>query len=489
VESWNFQKLPSCSLTHTIQRIAIFTLLKTKSKEELIEYVRLVANPLDACFDLAFHFFEESKNRETEWKEDVQRLDLLLKGILLYFKNGIKINTSNYNNALVKVTSLQDAARLRGEWKYSLHISTLLLEHYRAFKILHLEIEELFFPNILLQLDLLIKTYSSSEKEALYIYKHLEKELDAFYETLSYSEMLKILTIMTPLAIEQTIREAVKGLINYYLSDMSEDESVINDYHDAFLLIQYLIIRAYESDDELARYEAFYSYSPLITKYAIERAIEEGRYIQALHLAQNAEENAPTTLSSKKWRDMTLEIEKKMGLGDEEWLKNIKEALFTYNDIEFFIRLKNQTEKEKWDTEVDSILSTLYEKTKGEKSFTDSHKLIGSIYIEENRMNDLLILTQKHRGAITFYYKHLYIDYPKEVHEILEFFIFKIASGKANNISYQKVMMLLDMLIEANGKHLAFSFVQRLRNAYKSRRNLMDLLKKYDEVDTSPTLF
>ncbi|MCC3374513.1 SWIM zinc finger domain-containing protein [Cohnella sp. REN36] len=213
---------------------------------------------------------------------------------------------------------------------------------------------------------------------------------------------------------------------------------------------------------------------PDIREAAIENAIAQSRYEEALRYAQEGEvqdtqKGYPGLVS--RWKKLRLKVYRLTN--DREQQRELTEAFVSEGDYAYYHPLKELYTPEEWPDVYARVLTALEEEGRwyAESTYT-------KVLIEEKETGRLLEYVERHPAYIVDYYKHLIGPYTGEVYHLFARHIERSAQNASNRKQYWKVCQIIRELQKAGGTQTAQVIVKELRLRYANRPAMLDELNK-----------
>jgi hypothetical protein len=263
--------------------------------------------------------------------------------------------------------------------------------------------------------------------------------------------------------------------------DAFEAEEQTKEYRSSFFTeeasqLRYEVLARFDGPEQANRYMEEHLEIKAFRDIAIEKAILEERYGNALSLIEQGE------LGDRERRHWGLvsHWEKKRAIiyeatGDREALKALAKKYTLEGEYEFFLKLKEATGALEWEANYEALLDEIEEAA---QSDWEAGSLYKKLIIEEKRNDRLLRYVGKNPHLLTHYYVHLVDSHPEELHMLFVKQITHEAKVSENRKEYRKVCDIIRHLIKAGGREHAEGLIQSLREAYKKRIAFLDELDK-----------
>ncbi|MWC31045.1 hypothetical protein [Paenibacillus sp. MMS18-CY102] len=239
--------------------------------------------------------------------------------------------------------------------------------------------------------------------------------------------------------------------------------------------LRYQVILKFDGGDAAQQYLRSNLAYTVFRQMAIEYAIENEQYEEALYLAEQGEKQdtmkrLPGLVN--KWRGYRYDI---YGLTHQLDLQiALAEQFVLSGEYGYYIRLKQLYDGDKWAQACNKLLNQLESESRG--WVTDS--LYTRVLVEENETERLMAYVRQSKGSIKDYYMYLLDDYAEEVYQLFTTLITEETAHSTNRKQYQKVCGVIRLLVKAGGGVHARKLIEQLQLAYPNRSALMDELEK-----------
>jgi hypothetical protein len=240
--------------------------------------------------------------------------------------------------------------------------------------------------------------------------------------------------------------------------------------------LRYQVIRTLDGDSEALKFLQDHLDFTTFRKIAIEDAIKNLHFDQALQLAEHGEHkdaiNGHPGLVNQ-WKQYRYEIYKQTR--QVELQIKLAEEFTLQGDYEYYLRLKELYSKDEWAVIFESLLEKL--EHNADRNWR-TVSLYTRVLIEEKVTRRLLEYVRNNKRTVVNYYTHLVGEYAEEVFLFFVEIISEATAQSSNRKEYQKVCGMIRHLIKAGGEVHAKKVIEQLRLAYPNRPALIDELQK-----------
>ncbi|WP_199621658.1 SWIM zinc finger family protein [Paenibacillus alkalitolerans] len=233
-----------------------------------------------------------------------------------------------------------------------------------------------------------------------------------------------------------------------------------------------LQLLANEGEDRARDYLYSHLHFSDFRKKAIEEALENERYDEAVRLAEEGEsqdqaEGLPGLV--KHWKQLRYEAYRRSGKLDLQRELGVELALD--GDYSYYKQVKDTYPASEWPPVYKQMLQQLEMDRWPKDIYT-------RILVEEQETERLLVYVQKQPSQIERFYPNLNEQFPKEVKELFQAHIEATAKQASTRNHYRDVCRIVRMLQKAAGKEEAAQTVRRLLAMYPNKPAFRDELSK-----------
>lgn len=225
-------------------------------------------------------------------------------------------------------------------------------------------------------------------------------------------------------------------------------------------MMRYEFICNQEGDAEAAEFLQRHLHFPDFRKLAIQAALEQCRYDDAMRLAQEGEtadhaRGLPGLV--KQWKELRYEACERGGM--LELRREIGKELVQTGDYSYYKRIKDSYPSEQWPAVYADILNGLEGTNRYEEVYT-------RILVEESETERLLAYVKLRPGRIEEFHRYLMPGYRAEVIGLFQAHIESTATHASARTHYQNVCRIIRMLQQAGGREEALQIARLLLDKY-----------------------
>jgi len=238
-------------------------------------------------------------------------------------------------------------------------------------------------------------------------------------------------------------------------------------------MMRYEFICKHEGDSAAREFIQRHLHFPDFRQLAIQTALDQGRYDDALRLAEEGEaadhsRGLPGLV--KQWKELRYEACERCGR--LELQREIGKELVQDGDYSYYKRIKDSYSSEEWSTVYVDILHSLERTERHGEVYT-------RILVEEQETERLLVYVKQRPDRIEDFHRHLMGEFRTEVIELFQVHIESTAAHSSARPHYQNVCRIIRMLQQAGGQEEALEITHFLLDKYPRkpafREELMEL--------------
>lgn len=238
-------------------------------------------------------------------------------------------------------------------------------------------------------------------------------------------------------------------------------------------MMRYEFICHHEGDSEAKEFLQRHLHFPDFRKLAIQTALEQGRYDDAMRLAEEGEaadhaRGFPELL--KQWKEFRYEACRRGGR--LELQREIGKELAQEGDYSYYKRIKDSYPSEEWSDVYQDILLSLERTERYGEVYT-------RILVEEQETERLLTYVKQRPARIEDFHRHLMGNFRSEVIGLFQIHIESTAAHSSARAHYQNVCRIIRMLQQAGEREEALQITRLLLDKYPRkpafREELMQL--------------
>lgn len=225
-------------------------------------------------------------------------------------------------------------------------------------------------------------------------------------------------------------------------------------------MMRYEVICRHEGDSEAREFLQRHLHFPDFRKLAIQTTLDQGRYDDALRLADEGEaadhaRGLPGLV--KQWKELRYEACERGGR--LELRREIGKELVQDGDYSYYKRIKDSYPSEEWSIVYVDILDSLKR--------TDRHgEVYTRILVEEEETERLLAYVKQRPARIEDFHRHLMKEFRAEVIDLFQSHIECSAAHSSSRPHYQNVCRIIRMLQQAGGQEEALEITRFLLDKY-----------------------
>ncbi len=235
-------------------------------------------------------------------------------------------------------------------------------------------------------------------------------------------------------------------------------------------MMQYQWICDHAGDAEAEEFLQRHQHFPNFRKWAIEAALKEGRYDDAMQLAQDGEvadqaRGLPGLV--KQWKEFRYQACARSGR--VELQRAIGQELVQDGDYAYYQQIKDTYPSEEWSPVYHDILRSLEGKRRYAGVYT-------RILVEEQETERLLEYVQQQPARIEEFHRFLIGEFRPDVIQMFQVHIESTAAHATTRTHYQNVCRIIRMLQQAGGQEEAVQITRTLLNKYSRKPALREEL-------------
>ncbi|MEW9674263.1 hypothetical protein ABLT31_36490 [Ammoniphilus sp. 3BR4] len=239
-------------------------------------------------------------------------------------------------------------------------------------------------------------------------------------------------------------------------------------------MLRYRFIQEKESPEQEKEYVKQHLHLPSFRKIAIQQALDQGRFEEAIQLAQEGEEQDKANGWRglvKQWKELRYEAYRASGQLEQQ--RSLGEELALDGDYSYYQRIKNTYLPSEWPPVYQRILEKLEQDRWPGQIYTQ-------ILIEEQETARLLEFVKRQPARVEEFYSTLVKEFPKETKELFQIHIENTANQSSTRRDYQNVCRIIQMLNRAGGQAEADQAIRLLLAKYPRRPAFREELLKLE---------
>lgn len=241
---------------------------------------------------------------------------------------------------------------------------------------------------------------------------------------------------------------------------------------EGLALIRHSLISRDDGTDAAALFRSQHLHFKAFRDMAIQHALDDGRYGEAITLAEAGEEQDQAWPGLvRHWRMLRYDAAK--GSKRLDLQRQIGVELVLDGDVNYYAELKGAYEPSEWPAIYHNVLQQL-----------EARGRLGDIYthvlIAENETTRLLAYCQRRPYTIETLYRHLMPTFPDEVVQLFQARIQEAAVAASSRSHYQGVCRIIRTLSRAGAREPALAIIRTLMARYPRKPAFRDELLRLE---------
>lgn len=283
---------------------------------------------------------------------------------------------------------------------------------------------------------------------------------------------LTLLRCVSQMAVTTDLREEWEHHVARISSRQSGGSWSRDYFAEDVATMRYEFICNQKGDAEAAEFLQHHLHFPYFRKLAIQAALEQGRYDDAIRLAKEGEmadhaRGLPGLV--KQWKEFRYEACERGGR--LEWQREIGKDLVQEGDYSYYKRIKDSYSTEEWRAVCVDILDSLERTDRYGEVYT-------RILVEESETERLLAYVKLRPDRIEAFHRHLIGEFRAEVIGLFQVHIESTATHASARTHYQNVCGIIRMLQQAGGREEALQITRLLLDKYPRKPAFREELMK-----------
>ncbi|MFC4770146.1 SWIM zinc finger family protein [Effusibacillus consociatus] len=250
-------------------------------------------------------------------------------------------------------------------------------------------------------------------------------------------------------------------------------------FAERIAVLRYRFIQENESRERAKEYLNQNLQFPEFRKFAIQQALDNDSFEEAINLAQEGEEldqarGLPGLV--KQWKQFRYEAYRRSGQLDLQ--RSVGEELVLGGDFSYYHQIKNTYPSAEWPAVYRSMLYKLEKDGWHKEIYT-------RILVEEQESEKLLEIVKKHPATVEEFYTYLVERFPDEIKRLFQIHIENTANRSSTRKHYQDVCRIIRMLQRARGEAEAEQSVRMLLAKYPRKPAFREKLMKLSFLSES----
>lgn len=309
-----------------------------------------------------------------------------------------------------------------------------------------------------------------SERSALF-YMLLNKSGDPRFDGWS-DWQLTLLRQASQLAGSADLKSEWDRHVEGLLARQKQSNWNRNYFGEQVALMQYQWICDHAGQAEAEEFLQSHLHVPEFRKRAIEAALTNGRYDDAMQLAQDGE----AADQARGYRGRVIQwkafrYQAAVRSGRVELQRALGKELVLDGDYAYYPGIKATYSAEEWPAVYQDILQT-FERQRGRED------VYTRILVEEQETGRLLAYVQQQPARIEKFHQHLIEPFRPDVIQLFQVHIEQAAARSTTRTQYQNVCRIIRQLQEAGGREEAVAIAHTLLNKYSNKPAFRDELSR-----------